>query len=312
MHKLRADSEYDIVIDECINTDERCSEWAIGTGCDDNPNYMKMNCAPACQSCEYLLKKKIECMLDPNGTDAIEVGGMDAMFERMINVGNDNNWQPTVLSRPTKKPCNEDDITKPCNIPDGPWVITLENFLSSEEISLLLDWGVHKGYERSQAGDEIIEARTSAHAWCIDDCYEDPKVQEIYQRIQLVTGVPMSNYEMLQLLKYVTGTYYKPHNDFIEKHITQSHGPRLLTFFIYFNEVAKGGGTRFTRLDGLIVDPRPGRVLIWPSILDSDLLAEDKRTEHEALAVEEGEKYAANVWIHTRDFQTPFAAACPS
>ena len=33
-------------------------------------------------------------------------------------------------------------------------------------------------------------------------------------------------------------------------------------------------------------------------------------TNHEALPVEEGRKYAANVWIHNYDYRTPAAANC--
>ena len=148
--------------------------------------------------------------------------------------------------------------------------------------------------------------------WHSDECFNDPIVTTVRERIAHVTGVPESNFECLQLLKYLVGQFYKPHIDYIEVHAEQSHGPRLLTFFIYFNSVEKGGGTRFPILDNLTVEPRQGRALIWPSVLDDDLTAEDKRTEHEALPVEKGEKYAANAWIHTRDYQGPFKEGCPS
>lgn len=106
-------------------------------------------------------------------------------------------------------------------------------------------------------------------------------------------------------------TFYTGHHDHIEYHSEQAHGPRLLTFFIYFNEVEKGGGTRFPNLNNLTVYPKKGRVLIWPSITDDGMWETEYRTLHEALAVEKGEKYAANTWIHIRDFQTPFIKGCP-
>lgn len=285
---------------------------------------MKKECCPACQSGDHLLEMKEKCELDPEGKDAIETGGMGALFERMVRIADDSNWEPTVLSRPKKNaemnadgtfasmlPC-EEDVTNPCGVPDGPWVITLENFVTTEEITSLLDWGAKKGYERSLAGDKTLEVRTSSHAWCIDDCYHDPIPRSVRQRIVSVTGIPEEHYECLQLLKYGPGTYYRPHNDFIEKHTEQSHGTRLLTFFIYFNEVEEGGETRFPRLNGLKVEPRKGRVLVWPSVLDEDLYKEDIRTTHEAMPVVRGKKYAANAWIHTRDFQTPFGVGCDS
>ena len=123
MKSIKDDPKYSKVIEDCRNTDERCSEWAIGSGCEDNHAYMKLHCSPACQSCDFVLDKMTECAFDPNGKDAIDVGGMDGLFERMIQVAHDSNWQPTVLSRPAKKDDTscEEDITNPCI--DGPWVI---------------------------------------------------------------------------------------------------------------------------------------------------------------------------------------------
>lgn len=159
--------------------------------------------------------------------------------------------------------------------------------------------------------DEITQVRTSSHSWCTDDCYNDKVVASIRQRIVDVTGIPFANFECLQLLKYDEGQYYYAHDDHIIHHNQQSHGPRLLTFFIYFNEVKKGGGTQFPNLNNLTVQPKKGRVLIWPSITDDGTWTGDSRTRHEAMAVEEGQKFAANAWIHMRDFQTPFSMGCP-
>ena len=49
--------------------------------------------------------------------------------------------------------------------------------------------------------DEVTSVRTSAHAWCIDECYQDPTVASVTQRIADVTGIPHANYEAFQLLK---------------------------------------------------------------------------------------------------------------
>jgi prolyl 4-hydroxylase len=73
--------------------------------------------------------------------------------------------------------------------------------------------------------------------------------------------------------------------------------------------VTSGGETRFTNLD-IDVTPRAGRALLWPSILNDDLLKADYRTMHEARPVVDGVKYAANAWLHLRDFRTPHGAGC--
>ena len=79
---------------------------------------------------------------------------------------------------------------------------------------------------------------------------------------------------------------------------------RLYTFFVYLSEVAEGGGTRFTRA-GITVTPKLGRGILWPSVLARDLRTSDRRTNHEALPVAKGVKYAANLWQHLYDFKTP-------
>jgi len=285
-----------------------------------------------------VLEKAELCRADPEEEDALEKGGMNGLFERMIRVAEEMGFEPKVWSRPenttasannyageserhdtdeggdTTTSCENDSTNNnnSCNTSDGPWVITLENFLSSEEISTLLKWGAERGYDRSQAGDAVVDVRTSSHAWCLDGCHDDPVVAALRRRIEGVTSVPQSNYESFQLLKYEVGQFYKPHNDFIEKHAFQRHGPRILTFFMYFDEVEEGGGTQFPELNNLTIEPKKGRVLIWPSVLDENPYEEDRRTDHEALEVTKGYKFAANAWIHMRDFQKTLHLDCDS
>ena len=85
----------------------------------------------------------------------------------------------------------------------------------------------------------------------------------------------------------------------------------MLTVYFYLNNVTAGGGTRFPDLD-VTVTPKQGSVVIWPSVMDGNVEVKDKRTEHEALPVEEGVKFGMNSWIHIRDFQTPHSKACSS
>jgi prolyl 4-hydroxylase len=52
---------------------------------------------------------------------------------------------------------------------------------------------------------------------------------------------------------------------------------------------------------GLKVEPRAGRAVLWPSVLNEDPNLNDPRSDHGALPVAEGVKYGANAWIHLRD-----------
>ena len=71
----------------------------------------------------------------------------------------------------------------------------------------------------------------------------------------------------------------------------------------------QGGETSFPHLN-LTVKPKVGSALVWPSVRDDNVYEDDLRTEHAAMPVLAGVKYAANFWTHLRDFQTPHAAHC--
>ena len=86
-------------------------------------------------------------------------------------------------------------------------------------------------------------------------------------------------------------------------------GPRIVTFFLYLSDVEEGGGTNFPRLD-LTFTPKKGKAVIWPNVLDEDPMEWDKMTEHQALPVIKGTKYAANAWIHMHDWQGPEKHNC--
>ena len=91
--------------------------------------------------------------------------------------------------------------------------------------------------------------------------------------------------------------------------VKRQQGPRILTVYLYLNDVEAGGGTHFDQL-GLTVTPKRGRAVLWPSVQDDDPNKKDRRTTHQALPVEKGIKYGANAWIHLRDFQTPHENGC--
>merc|ERR1712151_190048 len=151
-------------------------------------------------------------------------------------------------------------------------------------------------------------SRTSTNAWCNTECNNDILVQEVKEKIVNVTNITISNHETLQLLKYDIGQYYKTHHDYIPHHSQRQYGPRILTVFLYLNDVG-GGGTKFNTLD-ITVEPKKGRALLWPSVLDKNPMVKDYRTDHEALVVEKGIKYGANAWIHLRDIQKAMKNGC--
>ena len=67
----------------------------------------------------------------------------------------------------------------------------------------------------------------------------------------------------------------------------------ILTFFLYLSDVEEGGATNFPDLN-IAVKPKVGRALLWPSVLDSNPMDKEPRTDHEAQDVVRGLKFGAN------------------
>ena len=144
-----------------------------------------------------------------------------------------------------------------------------------------------------------------------DTCFEDPMIKRLLNRVYDVTNVPISNYNEMQILQYQPGQFHSFHGDYINEDTYRRGGGRILTFFMYFNDVEAGGETEFSRLSPSIkVSPKKGKALLWSNVLDSDPHKEDERVWHQGSIVHQGEKHAANLWIHMRDFRTPTESKC--
>ena len=114
------------------------------------------------------------------------------------------------------------------------------------------------------------------------------------------------------MLKYEEGEYYQTHHDYNEHQLERQSGVRILTVYMYLNDLEEGdgGGTQFTSL-GLTVQPKRGRAVIWPSVKNESPHEKDPRTMHQALPVKNGAvKYGSNAWIHQRDFKTAHKNGC--
>jgi prolyl 4-hydroxylase len=239
---------------------------------------MLLKCAPACQSCDQL-NFETRCPFDKEPA-AWKEGDLNNMFAHIVK------------EFPNAEVLSSD-----------PWVVIVDDFLSDEECTRLIALGGDLGYNLSKdvGGTNFdgtvlsveSKSRTSTNAWCTDGCYEDPISNQVHQKLDDLTMLPRGNGEYLQLLKYEVGQFYGDHHDYIEMDVERPQGVRLLTVFLYLNDVEAGGGTNFPLLD-ITVMPKKGRVLVWPSVLDHRPNMKDGRTSHQALPVEKGIKYGAN------------------
>eukprot|EP00980_Cylindrotheca_fusiformis_P004924 scaffold1050_cov51-Cylindrotheca_fusiformis.AAC.3 len=246
------ENEYGPVRRSCLNYDAHCSAYAAlgychsefsnGNADDDDFITMMANCAPACQTCHELIHVQ-PCQVNFHH-NVIHEGDLEIMFRSMAGEDDKNQnslpYKPKIFSRPGGDPMDDTII-------DGAWLIALEDFLSNDECNHLIEMGAIRGYERSylQDEDDVEEYRTSVNSWCEEECANDPIVQTILNRISDTTGIPSEYSEPLQMLRYTKGQYYKVHHDVaLDSEFQLLYGPRILTFFLYLNDVEEGGATR--------------------------------------------------------------------
>ena len=96
-----------------------------------------------------------------------------------------------------------------------------------------------------------------------------------------MTGIKANHSEDFQILMYKPGQFYRQHQDCIKLQVDRQRQPRVLTFFLYLNDVEEGGATNFPLL-GVAVMPKTGKAVLWPSVLNYDPKEKDPRTDHEA------------------------------
>jgi len=277
---------------ECADNDQNCAAWAAAGECAKNSGFMHVTCAASCDTCDYaaehakLAPASYSC--EDIGEDTLSAGGISARMQAMRNM---SEYSPRFLS-------------------EEPYVLLLDTFIDAEFAKEVIRVGGHD-FQRSLAGfsDGVVSSRTSSTSWCnVPTCERDEVMLRLKERITRALDVPMLNTEHLQLLRYEPGQFYKHHHD-QNSPVDCPAGPRVWTFFLYLSEVEEGGDTYFPHLD-LSVRPKAGAALVWPSVRDESVFADDLRTEHEARPVLKGTKYAANFWVHLRNFQTPHAMRC--
>lgn len=276
----------------CADSRNECAGWAKSGECEANKRFMLSSCSASCGVCE---QKKVGCSRRNTVPGLPTPTGLSDMFRNALS-------HPDIVAKHSPQALSTD-----------PYVLQFENMVDPQEAQDMINrCAQFDRFERSMAGDQLSPVRTSTQCWCDDthNCIDHPTVEKVTERMMNITGIPTANAEYFQILKYEKDQFYKVHHDQQTAHWTPQ-GVRVLTFFVYLSDVEEGGGTKFNDL-GLVVKPKLGRAILWPSVKDEDLRTGEMRTHHEALPVVEGVKYAANLWIHLYDFKTPSRAGlCP-
>mmetsp|Transcript_109960 Transcript_109960/g.355076 ORF Transcript_109960/g.355076 Transcript_109960/m.355076 type:complete len:343 (-) Transcript_109960:225-1253(-) len=188
----------------------------------------------------------------------------------------------------------------------SPLVLQFDGFISPDEAAELI--GVAEAEDRwraSPAGDLLnFDVRNSSTLFCSakrGDCVFHPTVIRVTERLAGLLGVPSSNFEHPQFVRYRPTEHYAAHHDVLIEEMEKPYGPRIFTFLLYLNQV-RGGGTHFPQLQ-LRAETSVGRGLLWANAHPFQMkskrrILQDSKTEHAGEPPVEGIKYAMNIWIH--------------
>ena len=284
---------------------ESCRFWASIGECHKNPLFMKQSCRKSCNFCFY------ETRCDPHNPMKYEnhasVSINNNLFFKRIFIDNILN-NSFIVNKYGARMIHFD-----------PPIIYFDRFL---EYNNLIDEFVNEidhNYQRSTDAGELDEnfvykkitsrGRTSTNAWCMDECQSKNSSKYILSAIEEITGIKRENFEHLQVLQYTKRQKYDRHHDFIEAQWDMPCGPRILTFFIYLNNVRKGGETAFPDI-GVKVKPRKGAAVMWPNVPTNNLFSRLDATHHAALPVIKGVKHGVNAWIHLYEFMHNYDLQC--
>jgi len=191
---------------------------------------------------------------------------------------------------------------------ENPKIITIDNFLSPEEIAELIAIGKKDEKPSTVVDGESGEVRQSNYRVCnitYLDHLKNEMIKRVMDRIAEAAKLRSKQVEGLQILRYQIGGHYFPHvdpfdqrNPNLKKSIAMG-GQRIVSVIVGLEKAAKGGETDFSRLR-MSVCLEPGQALLFWSLYPDGSI--NYFSEHSAMPVLEGEKAVLVTWIRERAF----------
>lgn len=196
-------------VDRCHDDHELCTVWSLRGDCRSTTYeaYMEQQCAASCRVCHQVLPDDNLCYHLDNGPDVWRKkdngreGDLEATFRRIVA----DHSNVMVLSSPESTTYTTDEG----EVLPGPWIVTVDDFLTATECDALIELGAREGYHRSvlhKPEESEENYRTSSNSWCSsDNCKQDRVAKEVLQRISDMTGIPAEYSEDMQMLHYEPG-----------------------------------------------------------------------------------------------------------
>lgn len=196
------------------------------------------------------------------------------------------------------------EVTNVNILSQDPYVATYEDVISEQECQHFIE--ISQEYlKRSLVSDShkgfFSDGRTSSNTWIKHG--HDQITKNVGERIAKIVGIPLENAESFQVIYYGVSQEYKQHYDSWVHNGSEKTlrcmkwgGARMKTALCYLNNVPKGGGTKMTKLN-ITVPAIKGNMLVFQNTISEDNHDRHELSEHAGLPVEEGEKYAFNLWF---------------
>jgi ShK domain-like len=120
----------------CKNRHAKCALWALDGWCETQPVRMSQDCGPICGRCPAPTTIEGRCPMDPNAPNAWAPGDLNRLFTKLSTTEPYLSlYNPQILSSP--------DTT------GGPWVLTMENFITPNEAGRFIELGHEMGFQKS-------------------------------------------------------------------------------------------------------------------------------------------------------------------
>lgn len=194
---------------------------------------------------------------------------------------------------------------------DDPKMTVVPHFLSEPECEHLLDlakeyWVPSLVGEASnatakqyRAGDlDNMRSKTRTSWSCMMRYAQDSIVQHIEHRLASITGMPISQLERLNMVRYAPGELFSEHHD---------GSFRPMTVFVYLNDLHEEAasecrGDTYFPLLGVSFKPRRGTAVVWSNIIPATQ-NEDGRMLHAGRPPATGIKYGVNCFFNIKDMR---------
>jgi prolyl 4-hydroxylase len=200
---------------------------------------------------------------------------------------------------------------QPIGTPVGEGIVYIDQFLPAEHCRQILEelevasWEPSLTYERQKDGKyrDVISPRRLGRS-ALPDSFSKNLIailKGIEKRLQKLFGVDPACLETWQAADYRRNGKFEYHLD-AGYWDEDDAGDRILTFLLYLNTPAKGGGTHFRVLDKY-VSAKAGRLLVWENLLANGDC--NRRMIHSGTPVLKGRKTTLVNWQRQNAYRNP-------